>query len=129
MEAAEEMLVQAGKYMKYDTATISLDEPVGDEEGSFMMDFVEDEKTERPEVFAEKVILKEEIDKIVKELPEREQYVIYARFGFADEAPKTLEEIGAELSVTRERVRQIEAKALQKIRIRACRKRLHEFMS
>ena len=98
--------------------TISLDTPIGEEEDSMLMDFVADESM--PEQFAviEHVMLGEQLDELLSALSERERMVIRLRFGFVDGRIWTLEEVGKEYHVTRERIRQIEAKALKRLRMR-----------
>ena len=120
---------RANEIVQYSQTTKSLDETVGEEEDGRLMDFVADTETEGPEKVAERNILQEEIKDILDNvLTERESRVIRARFGMDDGIPKTLEEIGQKLNVTRERIRQIEAKALRKLRRVAGRKGLRAYM-
>ena len=98
---------------------ISLDKPVGDEDDSIVADFVPDHNVISPETNAERVMLKERIQGLLLGLKEREKKVLELRFGINDDHPRTLEEVGKELKVTRERIRQIEDKALRKLKIRA----------
>ena len=120
---------RANEIAQYSQTTKSLDENVGEEEDGRLMDFVADTETEGPEKVAERNILQEEIKDILDNvLTERENCVIRARFGMDDGIPKTLEEIGQKLNVTRERIRQIEAKALRKLRRVAGRKGLRAYM-
>lgn len=100
---------------KYSQSTISLDTPVGDEDDSQIGDFVADTTTAAPEQAAESEMLKEQLEKVLGTLTEREQQVIRLRFGLDDDHPHTLEEIGQQFGVTRERIRQIETKALRKL--------------
>ena len=95
---------------------ISLDNPVGEEEDSKIGDFVEDESIKSPVENASQVILKEQLMLAIDTLTPREQKVIRLRYGLDDAHPRTLEEVGKEFAVTRERIRQIEAKALRKLR-------------
>ena len=109
----------------------SLDASVGrdgDDEDSVLGDFVEDEERASPEDSAVTQILKEQLAEILSTLSEREQKIIRMRFGIGGERPHTLEEVGAEFSVTRERIRQIEAKALSKLRKHKDTKKLHEYL-
>ena len=94
---------------------VSLETPIGEEEDSKLGDFIEDATLEAPHEEAAHQLLKEQIEDVLKSLTEREQRVIRLRFGLSDGHSRTLEEVGKELSVTRERVRQIEAKALGKL--------------
>ena len=98
---------------------ISLDKPVGDEEDSIVADFIADQNVISPEANAERVMLKEKIQGLLLGLKDREKRVLELRFGINDDHPRTLEEVGKELKVTRERIRQIEDKALRKLKIRA----------
>lgn len=120
---------RANEILQYSQTTKSLDENVGEEEDGRLMDFVADTEKEGPEQVAEHKLLQEEIKDILDNvLTERESRVIRARFGIDDGIPKTLEEIGKVLNVTRERIRQIEAKALRKLRRVAGRKGLRAYM-
>ena len=109
----------------------SLDASVGregDDEDSVLGDFVEDEERVSPEDSAATQILKEQLASIISTLSDREQKIIKMRFGIGGERPHTLEEVGTEFSVTRERIRQIEAKALSKLRKHKDTKKLHEYL-
>lgn len=109
----------------------SLDASVGrdgDDEDSVLGDFVEDEERVSPEDSAANQILKEQLAEIIATLSDREQKIIKMRFGIGGERPHTLEEVGYEFSVTRERIRQIEAKALSKLRKHKDTKKLHEYL-
>lgn len=98
---------------------ISLDKPVGDEDDSIVADFIADQNVISPEKYAEMVMLKEQIRDLLSTLKERERKVLILRFGIDDDRPRTLEEVGKELKVTRERIRQIEDKALRKLKFKA----------
>ncbi len=109
----------------------SLDASVGregDDEDSVLGDFVEDEERDSPEDAAANQILKEQLAEILATLTEREQKIIRLRFGIGGGRPHTLEEVGNEFAVTRERIRQIEAKALSKLRKNKDTKKLHEYL-
>ena len=109
----------------------SLDASVGrdgDDEDSVLGDFVEDEERDSPEESASNQILKEQLSEIIATLSDREQKIIRLRFGIGGGKPHTLEEVGAEFDVTRERIRQIEAKALNKLRKNKDTKKLHEYL-
>ena len=94
----------------------SLETPIGEEDDSNLGDFVADSNAVTPEGNVESVMLREHIDTLLEDLKERERQVIVLRFGLEDGHPRTLEEVGKEFNVTRERIRQIEAKALRKLR-------------
>lgn len=100
----------------------------GDDEDSVLGDFVEDEERDSPEDSAANQILKEQLSEIIASLTDREQKIIRLRFGIGGGRPHTLEEVGAEFDVTRERIRQIEAKALSKLRKNKDTKKLHEYL-
>lgn len=100
----------------------------GDDEESVLGDFVEDEERDSPEESAANQILKEQLSEIIATLTDREQKIIRLRFGIGGGRPHTLEEVGAEFDVTRERIRQIEAKALSKLRKNKDTKKLHEYL-
>ena len=109
----------------------SLDASVGregDDEDSVLGDFVEDEERDSPEDSAANQILKEQLAEIISTLTDREQKIIRLRFGIGGGRPHTLEEVGNEFAVTRERIRQIEAKALSKLRKNNDTKKLHEYL-
>lgn len=106
----------------------SLETPIGEEDDSNLGDFVADSNVVTPEGNVENVMLKEHIDSLLKDLKERERQVIELRFGLKDGHPRTLEEVGKEFNVTRERIRQIEAKALRKLRNPVRSKRIRDFL-
>ncbi len=108
---------------------ISLETPVGSEEDSELGDFVEDDKFLNPYDATTRVLLKEQLDDILKTLNEREEMVLRYRYGLDDGSQKTLEEVGKIFNVTRERIRQIEVKALRKLRHPSRRKKLEDYRS
>ena len=107
----------------------SLETPIGEEDDSNLGDFVADANVLTPEGNVESVMLREHIDTLLGDLKERERQVIVLRFGLEDGHPRTLEEVGKEFKVTRERIRQIEAKALRKLRNPVRSKRIRDFLS
>ena len=106
----------------------SLETPIGEEDDSNLGDFVADNNVVTPEGNVESVMLREHIDALLGDLKERERQVIVLRFGLEDGHPRTLEEVGKEFIVTRERIRQIEAKALRKLRNPVRSKRIRDFL-
>lgn len=107
----------------------SLETPIGEEDDSNLGDFVADSNVVSPEGNVESVMLKEHISTLLGDLKERERQVIVLRFGLEDGHPRTLEEVGKEFNVTRERIRQIEAKALRKLRNPVRSKRIRDFLT
>ncbi len=130
-EIAAEMDIEIEKVrhiIKISQETVSLETPVGeDEEDSTLGDFIEDEKTIMPHNVAAQRLLRDWLQEILVDLAEREQKILEMRFGLKDGIQHTLEEVGAEFKVTRERIRQIEAKALQRIREHHKLKKLEEY--
>ena len=106
----------------------SLETPIGEEDDSNLGDFVADSNAVTPEGNVESVMLREHIDTLLEDQKERERQVIVLRFGLEDGHPRTLEEVGKEFNVTRERIRQIEAKALRKLRNPVRSKRIRDFL-
>lgn len=118
-EIAQEMGLELDKVehiMKISQETVSLEAPVGEEEDSKLGDFIEDDKNLSPEDNAINQLLRGHVNEFLAELSPREQKILKMRFGLEDGRTHTLEEVGQEFGVTRERIRQIEAKALQKLR-------------
>ena len=107
---------QIEENMKLFSDTVSLDTPVGEEEDSALMNFIADEKANNQFTSVEHIMLGEEIDELLSELTERERRIIRLRFGFVDGRIWTLEEVGQEYHVTRERIRQIEARTLKRLK-------------
>ncbi len=119
-ETAAEMGIEVDKVrhiMKISQETVSIETPVGDsEDDSILGDFIEDTETVMPHQSAARKLLMDHVDEVLKDLTPREQKILKIRFGLEDGVTHTLEEVGHEFGVTRERIRQIEAKALDKIR-------------
>ena len=131
-EIAKEMEIDVDKVehiMKIKQDISSLDASIrDDEEDSVLADFIEDEDTVSPEESATGQLLKEQVKEMLSALTEREQKILKLRFGLEDGKSHTLEEVGQEFSVTRERIRQIEAKALAKLRKHRDSKKLHDYI-
>lgn len=131
-EVAERMGITVEKVQiiqKVAQEPISLENPVGEEEDSTLGDFIPDTETLSPLEFTSKEMLKRELDDVLETLTDREEKVLRMRFGLLDGRTRTLEEVGKEFGVTRERIRQIEAKALRKLRHPSRSKKLKDFMS
>ena len=107
---------------------VSLESPIGEEDDSHLGDFIEDKQAISPEEFASRELLKDEINAVLSTLTDREKNVLELRFGLIDGKTRTLEEVGKEFNVTRERIRQIEAKAIRKLRSRSKSNRLKDFV-
>lgn len=130
-ELAEKMGVSVEKVrevMKISQEPVSLETPIGEEDDSHLGDFLKDENSMSPEEYTTNEILKEEIKNVLMTLQEREQEVLELRFGLIDGTCHTLEEVGKRFNVTRERIRQIEAKALRKLRHPSRAKKLKDFL-
>ncbi len=126
MEGMDEERVR--EIMKISQKTTSLETPIGDDEDSYLGDFIADETQASPYDATSKKLLKENIDEVLAALSDRESKVLAMRFGLNGARPMTLEEVGQKFGVTRERIRQIEAKALRKLRHPSKRKRLQDFL-
>ena len=107
---------------------VSLETPIGEEDDSHLGDFLEDEGAMSPDDYASNELLKDELNEVLLELTDREEKVLRLRFGLDDGRTRTLEEVGKEFNVTRERIRQIEAKALRKLKHPSRSKRLKDFL-
>ena len=107
---------------------VSLETPIGEEEDSHLGDFIEDDKTQTPSDSVSFIMLKEQLLSVLDTLTPREEKVLRLRYGIDDGKPRTLEEVGKEFNVTRERIRQIEAKALRKLRHPSRSRRLKDFL-
>jgi len=130
-EIAKKMGISVDKVrevMKISQEPVSLETPIGEEDDSHLSDFIKDKSSMSPEEYATNEILKEEIKNVLMTLQEREQEVLELRFGLVDGTCHTLEEVGKRFNVTRERIRQIEAKALRKLRHPSRAKKLKDFM-
>ena len=131
-EIAEEMEIPVEKVMEIQKIAqdpVSLETPIGEEEDSHLGDFIPDEESPAPHVSAAYSMLKEQLEEVMSTLTPREAKVLKLRFGLEDGKTRTLEEVGREFQVTRERIRQIEAKALRKLRHPSRSKRLKDYMS
>lgn len=131
-ELAKKMGISVEKVrevIKISQDPVSLETPIGEEDDSHLGDFVQDISTMTPEEYATNEILKEEIKAVLETLQEREQEVLELRFGLIDGTSHTLEEVGKRFNVTRERIRQIEAKALRKLRHPSRAKKLKDFLT
>jgi len=133
-ELAKELEMEPDKVeyvIKIKQDITSLDAGVGrdgEDEDSVLADFIEDEDSKPPEALAAEQLLKEQVDAILSTLSDREQKIVKMRFGLENGKSHTLEEVGQEFAVTRERIRQIEAKALAKLRKQKDAKKLHEYL-
>ncbi|AMB94918.1 RNA polymerase sigma factor RpoD [Aerococcus sanguinicola] len=114
--------------MKISQETVSLETPIGEEDDSHLGDFIEDNEAMSPEEFTSQEMLKEQLNEVLDTLTDREENVLRLRFGLEDGQSKTLEQVGKQFGVTRERIRQIEAKALRKLRHPSRSKQLKDFM-
>ena len=114
--------------LKYALEPVSLETPIGEEEDSHLGDFIPDEDSPAPSDAASYTLLKEQLNEVLHTLTPREEQVLKLRFGLLDGRTRTLEEVGKEFDITRERIRQIEAKALRKLRHPSRSKRLRDYL-
>ena len=129
-EIAKEMGISESKVreiIKIAQEPVSLETPIGEEEDSHLGDFIEDENAPAPAEVASNAMMREQLQEVLHTLTPREEKVIRLRFGLEDGQAHTLEEVGKEFNVTRERIRQIEAKALRKIRHPGRSKKLRDY--
>ena len=130
-EVAKEMkmpIERVAEIQKISQEPVSLETPIGEEEDSHLGDFIQDDNVPVPADAAAFTLLREELLKVLSTLTDREQKVLRLRFGLDDGRTRTLEEVGKEFNVTRERIRQIEAKALRKLRHPSRSKKLRDFL-
>ena len=130
-EIAEEMdmpVERVREILKISQEPVSLETPIGEEEDSHLGDFIQDDNVPVPAEAAAQTLLKEQLDEVLDTLTEREQKVLRLRFGMNDGRARTLEEVGKEFDVTRERIRQIEAKALRKLRHPSRSRKLRDYL-
>ncbi len=130
-EIAEEMNIpveRVREILKISQEPVSLETPIGEEEDSHLGDFIQDDNVPAPADAATATLLREQLNKVLDTLAEREQKVLRLRFGLDDGKARTLEEVGKEFNVTRERIRQIEAKALRKLRHPSRSKQLKDYL-
>ncbi len=130
-EIAEKMdmtVERVREIMKISQEPVSLETPIGEEEDSHLVEFIEDRNAVAPEEAASAILLREQVDDILQGLTERERDVIYLRFGLKDGKQRTLEEVGQYFDVTRERIRQIERKALEKLRSKGKREKITDYL-
>ncbi|MCI8992558.1 MAG: RNA polymerase sigma factor RpoD [Eubacterium sp.] len=130
-EIAEEMKMpveRVREILKISQEPVSLETPIGEEEDSHLGDFIQDDNVPVPADAAAFTLLKEQLDEVLGTLTEREQKVLTLRFGLQDGRARTLEEVGKEFNVTRERIRQIEAKALRKLRHPSRSRKLKDYL-
>ncbi len=131
-EIAKEMEISVEKVMEIQKIAqdpVSLETPIGEEDDSHLGDFIQDEDSPAPQDSAAYTLLKEQLEEVMNTLTPREAKVLKLRFGLEDGRARTLEEVGREFQVTRERIRQIEAKALRKLRHPSRSKKLKDYMN
>ncbi len=119
---------KVGEIVKLSQMPMSLEMPIGEEGDSHLGDFIEDRAAMSPADVATGALLKQQLQNVLKELSDRERRILVLRFGLEDGRARTLEEVGEEFHVTRERIRQIEAKALRKLRHPSRSRKLKDFL-
>ena len=131
-EIADELHIEENKVeevLKIAQEPVSLETPIGEEEDSHLGDFIQDDEASQPSEEASYTLLREQLEEVLSTLTPREEQVLRMRFGLTDGKPHTLEEVGKEFDVTRERIRQIESKALRKLRHPSRSKKLRDFLN
>ncbi len=131
-EIADELHIEESKVeevLKIAQEPVSLETPIGEEEDSHLGDFIQDDEASQPSEEASYTLLREQLEEVLSTLTPREEQVLRMRFGLTDGKPRTLEEVGKEFDVTRERIRQIESKALRKLRHPSRSKKLRDFLN
>ncbi len=131
-EIADELKIDENKVeevLKIAQEPVSLETPIGEEEDSHLGDFIQDDESSQPSEEASYTLLREQLEEVLSTLTPREEQVLRMRFGLVDGKPHTLEEVGKEFDVTRERIRQIESKALRKLRHPSRSRKLRDFLS
>ena len=131
-EIADELHIEESKVeevLKIAQEPVSLETPIGEEEDSHLGDFIQDDEASQPSEEASYTLLREQLEEVLSTLTQREEQVLRMRFGLTDGKPHTLEEVGKEFDVTRERIRQIESKALRKLRHPSRSKKLRDFLN
>ena len=131
-EIADELHIEESKVeevLKIAQEPVSLETPIGEEEDSHLGDFIQDDEASQPSEEASYTLLREQLEEVLSTLTPREEQVLRMRFGLTDGKPHTLEEVGKEFDVTRERIRQIESKALRKLRHPSRSKKLRDFLN
>ncbi len=131
-EIAQELHMEVSKVeeiLKIAQEPVSLETPIGEEEDSHLGDFIQDDEASQPSEEASYTLLREQLEEVLSTLTPREEQVLRMRFGLMDGKPHTLEEVGKEFDVTRERIRQIESKALRKLRHPSRSKKLRDFLN
>ena len=131
-EIADELHIEESKVeevLKIAQEPVSLETPIGEEEDSHLGDFIQDDEASQPSEEATYTLLREQLEEVLSTLTPREEQVLRMRFGLTDGKPHTLEEVGKEFDVTRERIRQIESKALRKLRHPSRSKKLRDFLN